>query len=103
MRRTKWVILALTLAVLLTVAMAPAASAQRACTPVFAPAAGEWTWIGDEDSVKVVDLQNGDSYLTGFEVGTWTGTFDGTAYEPFEAMFVGSYRPVGDAHHQLPW
>ena len=92
MKRTRWVILVLAAAVLLTVIYAPAASASRAC-PVSGPviASGHWSWWGGVFTKDVVI--GDDEYFKGYEYGAWEGTFAGTSYEPFWGVFHSPVPP----------
>ena len=90
MRSARWVGLAVSTVLVLTAVLAPAVVARPSNGPSFTPASGTWSWVVNEKSVKVTTLPDGNQFLTGYEIGTWTGTFAGSAREPFEAMFIGA-------------
>jgi hypothetical protein len=88
MRKARWIVLVLAVAVLLAAIAAPAASASRAC-PVSGPviASGQWSWWGGVFTKDVV--VGDDEYFKGYEYGAWEGTFDGKSFEPFWGVFHG--------------
>jgi hypothetical protein len=77
MRNAKIALYVLCVAVLMTVVLVPAAGA----SPDRVAASGQWTWWGGEFVPgKVVA---GNQLFSGWENGAWTGTFQGSSYEPF--------------------
>jgi hypothetical protein len=90
MRKTRTAALVVCTAVLLVVLVVPTALAAPSSESTTTPASGTWTWVVNEKSMTVTQLPNGNQYLTGYEIGTWKGTFAGSAREPFEAMFIGT-------------
>jgi hypothetical protein len=85
----KLLVLFVCVLLLLCAVAAPAVAARPAGGPELTPAQGTWSWVVNEKSIKATDLPDGNQYVTGYEIGTWNGTFAGTAREPFEAMFIG--------------
>ena len=80
--------LALCIAVALTLVAIPAAGA----TTQRADASGVWSWGGNYGDF-VFDpgkLVGGNQFFTGHEHGGWTGTFEGTSYEPFTGIIFKS-------------
>lgn len=55
-------------------------------------ASGVWSW-GEDYGPFVFDpgkLVDGNQFFTGYEYGGWTGTFEGTSYEPFRGIVFKS-------------
>jgi hypothetical protein len=90
MSKAKCAVLAVAVVVVVTAVLAPAAMARQDNAPTFISASGTWTWVVNENSMKATTMPDGNTFLTGFEIGTWSGTFAGTAYEPFKALVVNA-------------
>lgn len=84
MKKVRFAGLVVCLAVMVGLTLAPAAAATSASL-----ASGEWSWYGGE--FVPADLVDGHQYFSGYELGIWTGTFQGTSVEPF----VGVIYPDG--------
>jgi len=84
MTKARLFALALCLAVALTLMAVPAAGAATQRTA----ANGVWSWWGGE--FVPGNVADGNQFFTGYEYGAWTGTFDGTSYEPFKGVVFKS-------------
>ena len=47
-------------------------------------ASGTWTYV--VTSIEVTKTANGNIFKYGEEIGTWTGTFEGTSFDYFEVI-----------------
>jgi hypothetical protein len=88
MTKAKLFALALCVAVALTLVAIPAASATTQRTPAH----GVWSWGEDYGPFSFVPGKTvgGNQFFTGVEYGGWTGTFEGTSYEPFKGIIFKS-------------
>jgi Protein of unknown function (DUF3224) len=89
-RRLTWA-LVLCVTVVLALVLVPAAGARphqhaaraaaaATAAPTPTPVSGVWSWYGGE----FLPAPDGDTtYFSGYELGRWTGGFEGTSYEPF--------------------
>lgn len=82
MRKARWAVLAVSIVVVLTAVLAPAAGAT---TPKAV--SGVWSWHGGEGFAT--DPLAGDTYIYGYELGNWTGAFRGSSYEPYTGVVRG--------------
>ena len=64
--------------VLLAIAIVPAAGARHHAK---AKVAGDWSWVNT--SFEETLTAGGNKLMTGDEIGTWTGTFQGSSYDVF--------------------
>ena len=88
MTKARWLVLALCIAVALTLVAIPAAGATTQRTD----ACGVWSWGEDYGPFSFVPgkLVGGNQFFAGDEYGGWTGTFTGTSYEPFKGIVFKS-------------
>jgi hypothetical protein len=84
MRKASAATLAVVIVVALVALLAPAAGAT---TPTSV--SGVWSWHGGEGFNT--DPLGGDMYIYGYELGNWTGSFQGNSYEPY----TGVIRALG--------
>jgi hypothetical protein len=93
MRSTRTLVLLACIAVVLAMALAPAASAARpgGATPV----SGGWSWVNTGWNERT--LPGGSHLATGDETGAWTGTFVGSSIDVFAMQLM----PPFDYEHNL--
>ena len=88
MTKARLSLVALCIAVALTLVAIPAAGATTQRT------AASGVWSSGEDYGPFVfvpgKLVGGNQFFTGYEYGGWTGTFTGTSYEPFKGIVFKS-------------
>ena len=84
------VLVALALLAGLVLPSTAAATRSPQLDPRWANAAGVWSWT--EGEFIADDLVGDRQYFHGHEHGTWTGTFEGTAFEPFFGYMFGTGR-----------
>ena len=82
MMKTRSRLLILCMAVTLALVLAPAAGAAPQ-----EPASGVWTWYsgGFDTARPAAD----NLVFTGWELGLWTGTFQGSSFEPYKGTVHG--------------
>jgi len=98
MKRTFRVVLVLCLLVTCTLALAPAAgalphrnlalAADETAAPTPAPVSGVWSWHGGEGAAT--EPAGDYVYIYGYELGDWTGAFQGASYEPYTGWIRSS-------------
>ena len=91
MRKARLIGLMVAVAVALALVLAPTAGAAGATTP--RAASGTWTWV--TTGAEGVDVGGGDTFVTGTEDGTWTGTFQGTSVDYFAGLLPADGSAYG--------
>jgi len=92
MKRTRLVVLVVSVALLLAMVLGSTALAVPPGTT--SAVSGGWSWVNN--SATVSDGPGGTMVFAGDEFGTWTGSFRGTSYDVFTMTF---YPPLETAEN----